>query len=87
MRVFTRDRPYREPGAAADKLLEIANGIETVQAGRIPTGTLNAAFIAAGGTPEDYRAAIARALEDSMIDLHKSGTFITFTPKGAERFA
>jgi hypothetical protein len=37
---FTADRPWSDPEKAARKLLEIANSVEVVQDGRIPSRRL-----------------------------------------------
>jgi hypothetical protein len=53
-------RPFADPDAAARKLIEIANGIEAVQDGRIYIEQVNAPFLAAGGSGDDFRAAPSR---------------------------
>jgi hypothetical protein len=40
-----------------------------------------------GGSPDDYRAGIAKLKADGLIDVRPSGTWLTFTDKGARRFA
>jgi hypothetical protein len=40
-----------------------------------------------GGTPDQYRAALARAITLGWLRLHESGTYVKFTPAGAELFA
>ena len=58
---FIEPRPFTDADIAAHKLIEIANGIEAVQDGRIFIEKINAPFLAAGGTGEDFRVAIERA--------------------------
>jgi hypothetical protein len=58
---FVTDSPFADPGAAARKLVEIANVSEAVQDGRIYTELVNGAFLAAGGSPAEYRAGIDRS--------------------------
>jgi hypothetical protein len=58
---FVEPNQFADPDAAARKLVEIANAIETVPDGRIFTELINGAFLEAGGTPDQYRAALARA--------------------------
>jgi hypothetical protein len=58
---FVSDRPFADPDAAARKLVEIANGVEAVQDGRIYIERVNAPFLTAGGRGEDFRAGIVRA--------------------------
>jgi len=71
---------FADPDVAAPKLAEIANGIEAVQDGRIYIEPVNGAFLEAGGTPDQYRAALARANSKGWLWRHESG----FTPAGAE---
>ena len=73
--------------AAAHKLVEIANEIEAVQDGRIYIELINGVFLEAGGTPDQYRAALARAISRGWLLRHESGTYVKFTPAGAEMFA
>jgi hypothetical protein len=56
------DRPLADRDAAARKLIEIANGVEAVQDGRIYIERVNAPFLAAGGSGDDFRAGIERAI-------------------------
>jgi hypothetical protein len=53
---FIEPRPFADPDTAAHKLVEIANGIAAVRDGRIYVEQVNAAFLAAGGTADDFRA-------------------------------
>jgi hypothetical protein len=48
---FREDRPFASIDAAVKKLLEIANGLEPDQSGRIHVGAINALFMTAGGDP------------------------------------
>lgn len=61
--------------------------VEAVQDGRIYIERVNALFLAEGATPDQYRAAMARAIKLGWLLLHRSGTFVKFTPAGAELFA
>jgi hypothetical protein len=72
-------RPFANPDLAARKMIEIANAVEAVQQGRIYIERVNAPFLAAGGTGEDFRAGIERAIA--------SGTYVKFTDAGAALFA
>ena len=56
MKKFVATRPFADPDAAARKLIEIANGVEAVQDGRIYIERANAPFLAAGGSGDDFRA-------------------------------
>jgi hypothetical protein len=84
---FVAERPLADPDAAARKLVEIANATEAVQDGRIYIELVNAAFLAAGGTPAEYRAGLERAIAQGWLWRHESGTYVKFTPVGAELFA
>jgi hypothetical protein len=82
--------PRRSANCASDdarKLVEIANGIEAVQAGRIYIELVNSAFLDAGGTPNQYRAAPACAISKGWLWRHGSRTYVKFTPAGADMFA
>jgi len=84
---FVEPNRFADPDAAARKLVEIANTIEPAQDGRIYIELVNAAFLKAGGTPNQYRAAIECAIASGWLWLHESGTYVKFTPTGAELFA
>ena len=88
MNKFVESSPLSEPEAAARKLIEIANGVEAVQDGRIYIEKINGPFLfQLKGTPDQYRAAIEHAIERGWIVMHESGTFIRFTQTGADLFA
>jgi hypothetical protein len=84
---FAADRPFANADVAARKLVEIANGIEAVQDGRIYIERVNAPFLAAGGSGEEFCAGIARAIALGWLWLHESGTYVKFTDNGAALFA
>ena len=84
---FVEPNQFANPDAAARKLVEIANAIEAVQDGRVYIELVNGPFLSAGGTPDQYRAALARAIKLGWLWLHESGTYVKFTPAGAELFA
>ena len=57
---FVTPSKFTDPDVAARKLVEIANGIEAVQDGRIYIELVNEAFLEKGGTPDgEGRAARA----------------------------
>ena len=72
---------------AVHKLLEIADAAEAVQDGRIDIERVNLPFLEVGGTPDQYRAALTRAIKLGWLWLHESGTYMKFTPAGSEIFA
>jgi hypothetical protein len=69
------------------KLLEIANGLEADHAGRIQVGDINKRFLSAGGSVQDYTAAVRAAVDRGYLIMHPSGAYMTFTQAGAELFA
>ena len=87
MKKFVAARPFADPDAAARKLIEIANGVEAVQNGRIYIERVNATFLAAGGSGDDFRAGIKRAIALGWLWRHESGTYVKFTDSGAALFA
>jgi hypothetical protein len=84
---FAARRPFADPDVAARKLVEIANDVEAVQDGRIYIERVNAPFLAAGGSADDFRAGIERAIALGWLWLHESGTYLKFTDSGAALFA
>jgi hypothetical protein len=83
---FVESRPFADPDLAARKLVKIANGVEAVQDGRIYIERVNAPFLAAGGSGEDFRARILRAIANGWLWRHESGTYVKFTDSGAALF-
>jgi endonuclease YncB( thermonuclease family) len=57
---FVEPSTFADPDVAARKLVEIANAVEAVQDGRIFIERVNGPFLADGGTPDQYHAALAR---------------------------
>ena len=87
MKKFVAERPLTDPDVAARKIVEIANDVEAVQNGRIYIERVNAPFLAVGGTGDDFRAGIERAIALGWLWLHESGTYMKFTDAGAALFA
>ena len=84
---FATDRPYSDPEKAARKLVEIANGVEVVQDGRVYIELINGPFLfREKGTPDEYKAGLDLAIERGWLELHDSGTFVRFTQSGADLF-
>lgn len=84
---FTTDRPYADPEKAARRILELANAVEPVQ-GRIHIEKINGPFLYVDrGSPAEYSAGLKLAIDRGWLKMHDSGTFVTFTPAGAELFA
>jgi hypothetical protein len=84
---FVERRPFANPDLAARKLVEIANGVEPAQDGRIYIERVNAPFLAAGGSGDDFRAGIERAIALGWLWQQESGTYVKFTDSGAALFA
>ena len=59
---FVEPRNLADPAAAARRLVEIASTVEAVQDGRIYIELINGPFLKEGGTPDQYRAALASAV-------------------------
>jgi hypothetical protein len=83
---LTTVHPYADPDVAARKLIEIANGIEPAQDGRIYIELINAPFLKLA-SPSEYGAGLKRAIENGWLVLHESGTFVRFTPSSADLLA
>ena len=84
---FVTARTFADPDAAARKLVEIANAAEAVQDERIAVELINLPFLEAGGTAAEYRAGIERAISKGWLWQHMSGSYVKFTPAGADLFA
>src|ERR1700750_557415 len=85
---YAEPRPFADPEKAARKLLEIANATEAVQDGRIYIEKINGQFLfKEGGTPAEYSAALAYTVAKGWLWKHESGTYVKFTPAGADFFA
>jgi hypothetical protein len=84
---YTSPRPFADPEKAARRILEIANAVEPIQ-GRIHIEKINEPFLFRDrGSPAEYGAGLKLAIERGWLKTHESGTFVTFTPAGAELFA
>ena len=85
---FAEPRPYADPDKAARRIVEIASTVESVQDGRIYIELINGPFLSKDrGSPAEYGAGMKLALERGWLVMHESGTFVRFTPAGAELFA
>ena len=84
---YATARPYADPEKAARRILEIANAVEPIQ-GRIHIEKINEPFLFRDrGSPAECGAGLKLAIERGWLKMHESGTFVTFTPAGAELFA
>jgi hypothetical protein len=85
---LSADRPFADPDKAARRLLEHAHAFEPIQEGRIYIEKLNGPFLFIDkGSPAEYRAGLDLAIARGWLELHDSGTYVKFTPAGAELFA
>ena len=75
---FVDPHSSADPDEAARKLVEIANSLEAVRDGRIFIERVNEPFLAAGGTGEQFRAGIERAIALGWLWRHESGTYVRF---------
>jgi hypothetical protein len=64
---FVEPRPFADPDAAARKLVEIASTIVPVQNGRIYIELVNAPFLKAGGSGDEFWAGIDRAIAKGWL--------------------
>ena len=84
---YATDRPYSDPEKAARRLMEHAQAFEPIQ-DRIYIEKLNGPFLFGDkGTSAEYSAGLKFAIERGWLKMHESGTFVTFTPAGAELLA
>jgi hypothetical protein len=83
---FVERNFFADPDDTAQKLLELANTVEPVQDGRIYIERVNEPFLAAGGSGEQFRAGIERAIALGWLWRHESGTYVRFTDSGAALF-
>jgi hypothetical protein len=84
---FKEDRPFPTPEAAERKLLELANAVEADHAGRLSVEIVNRQFRDAGGSYEEYGAAVKAAIAHGWMTMHPSGAYLSFTQAGADLFA
>ena len=84
---FATDRPFADPDKAARKLLELANAAEADRDQRIAIELINLPFLRAGGSADEYRAAIERAIAKGWLWRHESGVYVKLTQAGADLFA
>src|SRR5436309_5173085 len=79
---YATERPFADPEQAARKLMgmEIASTVERIQDGRIHIEKVNGPFLFShGGSPAEYGAGLALAIERGWLWRHESGTYMKFT--------
>ncbi len=85
---FAEPRPYADPEKAARRIVEIASTIEPAQDGRIFVELINhPTLFRDKASPAEYGAGMKLAVERGWLVIHESGTFVRFTPTGADLFA
>ena len=85
---YAESRPYADPEKAARRIVEIASTVEAVQDGRVYVELINGPFLFKDkGSPAEYGAGMKLAIERAWLTMHESGTFVRFTPAGADLFA
>jgi hypothetical protein len=85
---FAEPRPYADPEAAMQKVLEIASTVEPVQDGRIHIEKINGPFLfELGGKPAEYTTGMTLAIARGLLWMHESKTYVKFTQAGVEMFA
>ena len=84
---FKEDRPFATPEAAEQKLLELTNAMEADHAARLSVAVVNKQIRDAGGSHEEYRAAVKAAIAHDWITMHSSGAYLMFTQAGADLLA
>lgn len=84
---LAEDSPYADPNKAARRIMEIANTIEPAQ-GKIYIELINYPMLFKDkATPAEYWEGLQQAIRNGWLVLHESGTYVTFTPAGADLFA
>src|SRR5258708_6181215 len=84
---FKEDLPFANPEVAEQGLLELANAMEADHAGRLLVAVINKQFLAAGGSAEEYCAAVAAAVEHGWLTMHPSAAYLSFTQGCPDLFA
>jgi len=67
---FAADRPFADPDNAARKLVELANAVEADRDQRIAIELINLPFLRTGGSVDEYRAGIERAIQNGWLVRH-----------------
>ena len=76
-------RPISSAGASTNPVWIMFALFAFVQDGRIFIERVNEPFLAAGGSGDQFRAGIARAIVLGWLWRHESGTYMKFTDSGA----
>jgi hypothetical protein len=65
----------------------LTNAAEADRDQRIAIELINLPFLRSGGSVDEYRAGIERAIENGWLVRHESGTYVKFTQAGADLLA
>ena len=85
---YSEARPSLIPRGPRARIVEIASTVEPVQDGRLHVELINGPFLFKDkGSPAEYGAGMALAIERGWMTMHESGTYVRFTPAGADLFA
>ena len=84
---FIKPSYFADPDAAARKLVQIANAVEAVHDGRIFIELINGPFLKEGGTPDQFRAALARAVTLGWPGVRRAASPGTVGETGARAHA
>jgi hypothetical protein len=85
---YAEPSPYADPEKAARRIMEIAHTIEPGPQGQIHIEKINRPMLYKDiAHPAEYWAGMRRAIENGWLVMHESGTYVTFTPAGADLFA
>ena len=83
---YTTDRPYADPEKAARRILEIANSLSRFRAASTSRKSTSRFFSATAAARPNTARASNSPIERGWLTMHESGTFVAFTPAGAEVF-
>jgi hypothetical protein len=72
---FKEEHPFPTAEAAERKLLELANAVEADHAGRLSVEIINRQFRDAGGSYEEYGAAVKAAIAHGWITIPEAHRF------------
>src|ERR1700730_4792397 len=73
---FATDRPFADPDKAARKLLELANAAEADRDQRIAIELINLTFLRAGGSGDECRARLERAVANAWLGRLGPGRYV-----------
>jgi hypothetical protein len=84
---FTGDSLYSDPETASRRLVEHAQAFEPIQDNPIYIEKINGPFLFGDGHTGGIQRRSQIRDREGLAELHESGTFVKFTPAGADLFA